>query len=173
LPVVDQVTIKSLVPEKVVKELDIFSVKFDETKDFVIKASYRVGPEIGDIEIITVNMFNSVAHPRSSDISNSGGAIAVEDDGDVVKVGGKIVVDKRTIRTILGHPAPAIKHDSEEEPLQKRQPITGRNAYEIRADVLQMAIDWSRGETVANNYTRPDDIIKLAKQFYTFVENKR
>jgi len=176
LPLVDQQTIRALVPEKVNKNLDNFTVKFDENKDFQLQFSYRTGPEVGDIDIIKLNMFNTVAHPRTSDIAQDGvNVVPVEDDGDVVKVGGKIFVDKRTIRTILGHPAKesSPKQNVDEEPFQKRQAVAGRNAYEIRADVLQMAIDWTRGEHVSSKYTRPEDVLQLAKQFYTFVENKR
>ena len=174
LPMVDQVTIKSLVPEKAVKELDYFLIKFDENKDFIIEITYRVGKNIEDVETITLNMFNSVAHPRSSDISSGGGAIAVEDDGNVVKVGGKIVVDKRTIRTILGVPTPSAvtKNESEDEPIQKRQAVSGRNAFELRNDLIQMSMDllFHNNRDVKIS---PEDVVKTARVLYTFVENKR
>ncbi len=65
-------------------------------------------------------------------------------------------------------------------PLNQRQSTTGRNAYEIRADVLQMAIDWA-SSSIAHNSNNPiitksrsdDDLISLAKKFYSFVENRR
>jgi|ERR1041384_8130455 hypothetical protein len=59
----------------------------------------------------------------------------------------------------------------------------GKNAYEIRSDVLQMAIDWLRLETNQpsnkNGYSdyetfrSGDAVIELAKKFYKFVENKK
>lgn len=51
----------------------------------------------------------------------------------------------------------------------------GKNAYEIRADVLQMAIDWARIEEPNVTYHKPsdDELLALAKKFYAFVENRR
>ena len=52
---------------------------------------------------------------------------------------------------------------------------TGKNAYEIRADVLKMAIDWSSLEDGSKSFRKPseDEVLNLAKKFYAFVENKR
>jgi len=52
---------------------------------------------------------------------------------------------------------------------------TGKNAYEIRADILQMAIDWARIEESEKPYVKPsdDELLSLAKKFYAFVENRR
>lgn len=66
----------------------------------------------------------------------------------------------------------------------------GRNAYEIRTDVLSMAIDWLKLETNqpdrdltfeskedykkrASYFRSGDAVIDLAQKFYKFVENKR
>jgi hypothetical protein len=51
----------------------------------------------------------------------------------------------------------------------------GKNAYEIRADVLQMAIEWSKFNSTGNGFIKPSDdqLLTLAKKFYTFVENRR
>jgi hypothetical protein len=52
---------------------------------------------------------------------------------------------------------------------------TGKNAYEIRADVLKMAIDWSSLEDGNKPFRKPseDEVLNLAKKFYAFVENRR
>jgi hypothetical protein len=52
---------------------------------------------------------------------------------------------------------------------------TGKNAYEIRADVLQMAISWSSLEETNKPFVKASDdqLLNLAKKFYAFVENKR
>ena len=62
--------------------------------------------------------------------------------------------------------------ESEEEVTVKRQAVSGRNAYEIRADVLQMAIDWTTDHNEWGKKTE-DDALALAKKFYQFVENRR
>jgi hypothetical protein len=51
----------------------------------------------------------------------------------------------------------------------------GKNAYEIRADVLQMAIDWSRIEEPNKEFKKSSDeeLLTLARKFYAFVENRR
>jgi len=60
---------------------------------------------------------------------------------------------------------------SEVPPVSK----AGKNAYEIRADVLKMAIDWSSLEDGSKRFVKPsdDELLNLAKKFYTFVENRR
>jgi hypothetical protein len=52
---------------------------------------------------------------------------------------------------------------------------TGKNAYEIRADVLQMAIGWASLEDDSKPFRKPsdDELLALAKKFYAFVENRR
>lgn len=61
--------------------------------------------------------------------------------------------------------------------ITRRQSVSGRNAYEIRSDVLQMAIDWASRAAIAvpggDSYRSDDEVIALAKRFYQFVENKR
>ena len=52
----------------------------------------------------------------------------------------------------------------------KKQINSGKNAYEIRADMLELAYKWS---SQGGKFTSPEDIIEIAKQFYRFVENKR
>lgn len=51
----------------------------------------------------------------------------------------------------------------------------GKNAFEIRRDMLEMAIRWMTIEETEQKYKKPsdDDLLKLAKKFYDFVENKK
>jgi len=62
---------------------------------------------------------------------------------------------------------------TEEKTNSNSQRQYGKNAYEIRSDVLKMAIDWSMGEHVCQRYLYEDELLNLAKKFYAFVENKR
>lgn len=51
---------------------------------------------------------------------------------------------------------------------------TNKNAYEIRADVLSMALDFVKWQS--NNLHEPiksDIVINVATKFYKFVENKK
>lgn len=67
----------------------------------------------------------------------------------------------------------------------ERVHTVNKNAYEIRADILAMAIDWlryqtdvaisSRGEETHIPLSAPsnNEVLATAKQFYSFVENRR
>ena len=64
-----------------------------------------------------------------------------------------------------------------------------KNAYEIRTDILAMALDWVKWQTDmsleitnrrgCNQYLEPDQlpnsdkVLEIAKKFYIFVENRR
>jgi hypothetical protein len=66
---------------------------------------------------------------------------------------------------------------------------TNKNAYEIRTDILNMALEWVKWQTEAsleitrrrgnNQFLEPNQlpnsekVLEIAKKFYTFVENKR
>jgi hypothetical protein len=55
------------------------------------------------------------------------------------------------------------------------KPTGLKNAYEIRADVLKMAIEWSMIEDKRGSYKKPtdDQLLSLAKRFYDFVQDRR
>lgn len=161
IPLVDQTLIKSLLP----KEVDVsgFDVKFDDNKDFIL----IFNPQ--DNENITLTLFNTIAHPRPEDLTPNSD-VKVEADGERIAVGDKIKMNKRTIQKLFGHEQS--EHSVEkEEPSQRRQVASNRNAYEIRADVLQMALDWS----IAKNKSglSEEEVLQTAKKFYAFVENRR
>ena len=50
-----------------------------------------------------------------------------------------------------------------------------KNAYEIRADILAQALDWTRfkKETSSLSTITDEDVISTAQKFYRFVENRR
>ena len=50
-----------------------------------------------------------------------------------------------------------------------------KNAYEIRTDVLGMALDWVKYKTpdIIVSKTTDDDVLNTAQKFYRFVENRR
>lgn len=52
-----------------------------------------------------------------------------------------------------------------------------KNAYEIRTDILSMALDWMkfkrRLDVDSGSVISDDDVLGTAKRFYAFVENKR
>jgi len=164
LPQVDQDVIKGLFVGAPNKCVTNFSVKFDNDKDFILLDFYAHND-------FTVKMLNSVAHPRPEDLKDVGEVVPIENDGDRIAVGGKIIMDKRNIQRLGGIVTGDHKPEMDVELAPKRQPVSGRNAFEIRTDIMQMALDWS----VANNKTgmSPADVVNVAKVFYSFVENRR
>lgn len=177
LPIEDQAIIKESIKGTACANLSYFYVSFDKNKDFVFTFSMQEDHNKDSMKVEKC-FINTVAHPRSEDLRDLGsGAVPIEKDGDKVSVGGKIVLNKRGIKRLIG--VEPLKRESkptpEEEDLvpMKRQPVAGRNAYEIRADVLQMAIEWATSsEQISSRITEPEEIVDLAKKFYQFVENK-
>lgn len=162
LPSTDQALIRSLIPKDIIN-FDTFEVRFDENKDFII--TFSTPPY--DKEFV-LSMFNSVAHPRPEDLKGAG-VVPVEKDGDKIEVGGKIVLNRKGIERLIGVDNKS-KSDPEEDPIPRRQPVAGRNAFEIRSDVMQMALDYA---THSKSHLTPEEIVNVAKKFYAFVENKR
>lgn len=164
LPQIDQGVIKGLFADSSNKCVTNFNVKFDDDKDFILFDFYAHND-------FTIKMLNSVAHPRPEDLKDVGEVVPIENDGDRIAVGGKIIMDKRNIQRLGGIVTGDHKSEVDVELAPKRQPVSGRNAFEIRTDIMQMALDWS----VANNKNgmSPADVVNVAKVFYAFVENRR
>ena len=165
IPTVDQNLIKGLMPAET--DISSFDVKFDDNKDFILIFNPN------DKAPLTLTLFNTVAHPRPEDLIVKPD-VQVKSDGDKIEVGGKIKMNRSTIEKMFGQE----HQDSQperEEIYQKKAVSPNRNAYEIRADVLKMAIDWASLEEKNIAYKKPSDelLLSLAKKFYSFVENRR
>jgi hypothetical protein len=168
LPMLDQTLIKTLVNPVFLRSGE-FKVKFDNDKDFLLIFS-STGQ--GEFEM---TMFNSVAHPRPEDLRDAGtGVVPIEKDGDKIAVGGKIHLNKKGIKRLIGveplNRNATVAADPQVEDLPRRQPVAGRNAFEIRSDVMQMALDYS---VSSKSDLTPEEIVDVAKKFYQFVENRR
>jgi hypothetical protein len=163
LPTSDQELIKKALGEKI--KATFFEVEFDHIKDFVLTFG-ALSEDKKDVRNHKLTAFNTVAHPRPEDLRDAGSpSIKIEENGEKIQVGGKITLNKKTIDRVVGNmEKPLIQ---EEEHLKRSY---GKNAYEIRADVLLMAVDWGRREGFIGN---EDDVLKIARKFYAFVENKR
>jgi len=166
IPSVDQTLIRSLLPKDA--EVSSFDVKFDDAKDFVLIFNPTTSNNL------TLTLFNTVAHPRPEDLVVNAD-VQVESQGDNIAVGGgKIKMNRKTIQRLFGNETPEPDREEREE-TPKKPVATNRNAYEIRADVLQMAIDWAKVEDSSGDYKKPteEQLLSLARKFYSFVENRR
>src|ERR1035437_10607382 len=84
LPVVDQTIIRSLIKDNICHDYSYFYVDFDNDKDFILTFKQRPNGAIekksGYLEQ-TFNVFNTVAHPRQSDIEGNAGTVPIEEIG--------------------------------------------------------------------------------------------
>ena len=173
LPMDDQTLIKSLLPPELYSDVSYFEVAFDENKDFILKFKSKKFKSGDTHEFI---MFNSVAHPRPEDLRDVGAnTVPIEMDGDKIAIGGKIKLSPRTIRIVMGKSVPPAEERESSDPINaeekfsSKRSVAGRNAYEIRADVLQMALEWG----VSKGLSSETEVLNIAKKFYQFVENRR
>ena len=164
MPLEDKALILSLLPPTSTAHLLRFdaklTVQFDEAKDFILTYKNK------DEAPVVLRFFNTVIHPQKLPDTN----VPIEKDGSKVMVGSSLVLDRKRIQKLVGNTPPEKIHEEEEFP--RRQPVANRNAYEIRADVLQMAIDWI-SKTDEYRQKKDDDVVALAKKFYEFVEDRR
>ena len=164
MPIGDKALILSLLPQCAIAHLKRFDatlkVEFDSERDFVLTYKHKNEPPVA------LKFFNTVIHPNKLPDT----AVPIEENDGKVMVGSALVLDQKRIQRLVG----IIPHEKpkreDEDDFPRRQPVSGRNAYEIRADVLQMAFDWAAQGT---KYTTPDDIIGVAKKFYEFVEDRK
>ena len=94
----------------------------------------------------------------------------------------KSLVETRKVISEFREKMKTFSLDDEEKEIKKS---SSKNAYEIRSDILGMAINWLQLETyqpaVSAKYGNDeyeyfrsgDAVIDLAKKFYKFVENKK
>lgn len=164
LPDIDKNMILEIIGNDCGMIIDSINVRFDEYKNFHCFVMYadKVGKQF--------SLINTVANPRKEDLDDViNNTVSIKDDGDKISLGNGIVVDKKHIQRLIGViPVENKKESIDPETIPMRQSVSGRNAFEIRTDVLQMSLDFSRGK----NYTE-EQIIATAKKFYSFVENKR
>ena len=171
LPHIDQQLITSIVPDNY-KGFSSLVVKFDKEKDFSVSVTPWKSDE-GKVQSFSFVLFNTVAHPRPEDLKDvTQGTVEVEEKEGTINVGGStIVLDKKRLANLAQLPSRDEQgwRQSEPEPPSILK-TTNRNAYEIRADVLQMAIDWAKNNE--SNQRSDDQLLDLAKKFYTFVEDR-
>lgn len=183
LPEIDRDTITAVIPTEF--DRSRFFVVLNKYKDFVMKFYEIAKGEDGLKHGMEIEFINTVQNSRYEDIHSDEGN--VEDDGVKVKVDG-IPVDKRLVQKVVNGELPTIiPHSNVFGPLKTPIDIksVNKNAYEIRTDILAMAIDWlryqtdtairKRGDETLTPVSVPsnDEVLTTAKEFYSFVENRR
>ncbi|HNV97351.1 MAG TPA: hypothetical protein PL028_03090 [Bacteroidales bacterium] len=135
---------------KLLKQEEFLNIEFDENKDFII-TYYK------DETPIKLNFLNTIIH-SSGDLNKN---IFIEEKDKNSIIFNQKITGINTSEVV-----------NKEEELIRRYPVVNRNAYEIRSDILQMAINWIEKQ---GNLGKKDevDILNLAKKFYEFVEGNR
>jgi hypothetical protein len=160
LPEADQQIIRSVLPLKYNNPTYIH-VSFDENHDFILKF-YMDDEKVGH----TITLFNTIIHPpelASADIS-------IEADDDAIRIAGQEFPNKEKLQLLAG--VPITKSESVNDAHPHRQPVAGRNAFELRCDLVSMAMELLFHNN-KNNEISPEKVVASANILYRFVENKR
>lgn len=173
LPKVDQDLIMGQLPSNATIRLsshDAFlSVEFTDSKDFILTYSpvlQNDSQKYSDVTTVKLNFFNTVIHPEKLADTN----VPVEQVGGKVTVGGSLVLDSQRIKQLVGN-IPKDKTKTEDDEPPRRQPVYGRNAFEIRYDLLQLSMELSV-HNCSGGPIPPEEVIMTAKKLYTFVEDR-
>lgn len=142
-----------------------FSVKFDQYKNFEISATNTTTGE--EMVFSLGNRVTSIPPNESSRFRNTD--VKVEKKGKEILIGDRIKLEQDRIQS-LAQTEQASGGQAPRGGFQPRQKVSGRNAYEIRADILEMALDWVKHSN-KNNMTE-EDVLEIAETFYRFVEHK-
>lgn len=165
LPRTDQTLIGQIVGNDYGLEIKNIYVRFDKNKNFICFASY---PDKNDKKF---ELINTVAYPRPDDLKDvTQGTVAVEEKEGTINVGGStIVLDKKRLANLAQLPSrddyAGKPFDSEPQSILK---TTNKNAFELRTDILKMAVEWS----LKRDMPSEDDVLIVAKKFYSFVEDR-
>lgn len=147
-------------------------VDFDKYKNFVFRID-----GFSKQEFIFGNRVVSIP-PEESTRYGKGDDVNVEQKGKEILIGDRIKLDKGRIQNLVQKPDslyhPHTETQSTKE-FQSRPKVSGRNAYEIRADIIENAIEILR---ISNNKTGldytslTDGVLEIAEKLYDFVKHK-
>lgn len=143
-----------------------FSVELDDQQDFKMRCDAISENKSVPSRVFNLRFFNAVVRP--DDVSSD---IPIEKDGDKVTVGKKLVLDQHRIQKLVGN-APTEKPKGDDDALPRRQVVSGRNAFELRCDLVQMSMDLLIHNNRSNEIS-PEKVVATAKTLYSFVENRR
>lgn len=137
-----------------------FRVTLDEYKNFEFSF---------DKDSRKITLGNRVASVPPNESSPGGLDVKVERRGKEILIGNQIKLERSRIQNLVNQPDPT-NNGANRGGFSPRQKVAGRNAYEIRSDVLEMALDWAKNSD--NKKLDTDDVLEIAEAFYSFVEHK-
>lgn len=168
LPESDREIISSLTNGRLAngRVADGFWASFDQYKNFDCKINGGNEPQQ-----VRFTLGNRVVSIPPSEATGRGSAVKVERQGKDIVIGDRIKLEKNRIQNLVSPTDPTNNGANRGNGgFVSRPKATGRNAYEIRADVLEMALDWAK--THGDKKLDTDDVLDIAEAFYGFVEHK-
>lgn len=140
-----------------------FEVKFDKYKNFEVSTTNTNTWE--KIVFSLGNRVSSVPPDEARSLNN----VKVERKGKEILIGDRIKLERDRIQNLV-QPEQTSNGQTPRPGFQPRQKVAGRNAYEIRADVLEMALDWAKHSNKSS--ITEEDVVAIAEAFYGFVEHR-
>jgi hypothetical protein len=180
LPKIDQDLVASVVTEGY--DTTSFEIELDKYNDFILTFNHKLKAKTKK----SFFFVNTVANPRQEDLGY-GVDVPVEVDNQQIKI-GNITLPKQSVDSInFGKEkkksvVTASEFDANDlakslvEDERKEIRVTNKNAYEIRTDILMMALDWLKfkyDNESEKNTIKDEAVLDTAFKFYKFVENKR
>jgi hypothetical protein len=167
LPENDRILVNSAVQKITGKPYEgkALLAKFDDFKNFIFET--RNSNSKNDVCFTFGNRVSSIPPNESSRFGSSD--VKVERKGKDVVIGDRIIVDKSKLQT-LAQTYNEPQSNGRDWSKEKKPKVSGRNAYEIRADVLEMALDWIKYKNEPSS--DEEEVLRIAEFFYEFVEQK-
>lgn len=165
LPKEDQDIVFHMTGKKV---LNGFRAAFDDYKNFDCYIGDNVDKESSSTRFTLGNRVASIPPHESSRFGNVD--VKVERKGKDILIGDRIKIERNKLQNLASPTDPTNNGANRGLGFQPRQKVSGRNAYEIRADVLEMALDFAK--TQGDKKLDSDDVLDIAEAFYGFVEHK-
>ncbi len=113
---------------------------------------------------------NRIASIPPSEATGRPVDVKIEKKGKDIIIGNQIKLEKNRMQNLVHPTDPTNNGTNRGNGFVPRQKVAGRNAYEIRADVLEMALDWAKSN--GDKKMDTDDVLDIAEAFYGFVEHK-
>jgi hypothetical protein len=178
LPDGDRNIINELVYKLVGNRYDTktFWVKFDDYKnfEFSMETDTQKTKEIKKNEVhFTIG--NRVSSIPPAETSRFGNDVKIERKGKDILIGDRIKLEKNKVQAAVQPSHEDHRPASRNGGFTPRQKVAGRNAYEIRQDLIENAIDvikLSNSTKNSNSDDITDEILNVATRLYEFVENK-
>lgn len=169
LPTLDRVTVMNMTGGNVINK---FLAEFDQYKNFKCSATNKDTKQ--DIHFILGNRVASIP----PDEIKVGSDVKVEKKGKEIVIGDTIKLETNRIQNLLQQTNNNNNNNINETTnhgIVSRPKVSGRNAYEIRQDLIENAIDVIRlSDTKDSDYnSMTDNILYVAERLYEFVERKK